>query len=103
MKPLGILSALIGLILIFASWILLGLAILAAGLWIAGVLSINCRGTGSLLIIGSLAFGFHHSFTYWILSTLLLGVCLVAYSFFRDHDLVDDLTDPDNYFDSDGD
>ncbi|WP_236982641.1 hypothetical protein [Marinagarivorans cellulosilyticus] len=103
MKLLGTLSALVGFTLLLINWIFLGLATLAAGLWITGLLSLNCRGVGILLIIGSLAFAFHHSFTYWVLSTLLLGVCFVGYSFFSDHDLVDDLTDADNYFDGDSD
>lgn len=103
MKLLGILSALTGLILLFVNWIFLGSAILAAGLWIAGLIKVNGRGIGSMLIIGSLAYGIHHSFTYLVVSILLLGIFLVACSFFNEPDLIADMTNPDNYFDGDSD
>ncbi|WP_370978411.1 hypothetical protein [Agaribacterium sp. ZY112] len=66
--------------LLFISQIVIGIFIFVIGGFLANKISFSLRSTGVVLLVGSIPYGYHNSFTPFVLFLIFIGFILACFN-----------------------
>ena len=90
MKPLGYLLVLLSLYVLYQGTIIFGAILFFLGGFIAGKLFISLRSTGVLILVSSIAYGYHNAFSPTVFFIIFVGFVLACFNTRRSSQRSDD-------------